>query len=147
MGGMGGGMGMGMMNIAPEKVAQFRVATVCLEHGKREPRSAMPYEIKPIEVASSKPEVKELLTTFGKRQLNQRATQAAAWHLASGLSWEQLATKQAEQLGGFSEPYFHPAELQAAMQIATVVTAQVEERSKSSTSQSASLAAPATKSE
>ena len=79
MGGMGGGMGMGgmgggmgMMNIPAEKVAQFKVATVCLEHGKREPRSSVHYEIKPIDSFTTKPEIKELLTVFGKQHLNQR---------------------------------------------------------------------------
>ena len=33
MGGMGGGSG--MFNVAPEKVGQLKVTTICLEHGKR----------------------------------------------------------------------------------------------------------------
>ena len=43
MGMGGGGMGMGgMMNIAPEKVGQLKVPTVCLDHGKGEPRGPSP---------------------------------------------------------------------------------------------------------
>ena len=48
-GGMGGGGGGGFFNIPAEKVGQFKVQTVCLEHGKKDPRPAIPYEIKPIE--------------------------------------------------------------------------------------------------
>jgi hypothetical protein len=126
MGGMGGGMGMGMMNIPAEKVGQFKVATVCLEHGKREPRSSVPYEIRPIESFSTKPEIKELLTAMGKQHLNQRATQAAAWHLASGLTWEELINKRIEHLNGTSEAWFSPLEVQAAIEISqySVVQAQ-----------------------
>ena len=126
MGGMGGGMG-GMMNIPPEKIAQFKVPTVCLEHGKKEPKPNIPYEIKKIEVVTSKPEVRELLTALGKKHLNQRAAQAAAWHLANEMSWEQLANKQIEHLDGSNELYFHPQEIAAGMQIASGAVAQAAE--------------------
>jgi hypothetical protein len=141
MGGMGmggGGMGMGMMNIAPEKVAQFKVPCVCLEHGKKEPRSSVPYEIKPIEALTTKPEVKQLLIAFGKRQLNQSATQAAAWHLANGMSWDALASKQREHLGGSSEPWFNPLEIQTAMQISQYAAAQAQAEARQSPGDSAS---------
>jgi hypothetical protein len=147
MGGMGGGMGMGgmgggmgMMNIPAEKVAQFKVATVCLEHGKREPRSSTPYQIKPIEAVSTKPEIKELLSAFGKRHLNQRATQAAAWHLANDMTWEQLLNKQIEHLNGTSEPWFSPAEIQAGMEISQYSVVQAQHNAKSSPAQTSSAA-------
>ena len=50
--------------------------------------------------------------------MNQRVAQAAAWHLANGLSWEELANKQIEHLVGGSEPWFSPDEIRSAMQIA-----------------------------
>ncbi|HTM54389.1 MAG TPA: hypothetical protein VL175_10185 [Pirellulales bacterium] len=126
MGGMGGGMG--MMNIAPEKVQQFKVPTVCLEHGKPEPRPHTPYEIKPIEEYTSNTEVKELLTLFGKNGLSQRATQAAAWHLANNMSWEDLANKRIEHLDGSSEIWFSPQELSAGTQIAQLAVANSQEK-------------------
>ena len=88
-GGMGGGgMGGGMFNVAPEQVGQFKVATVCLEHGKKVPRPKIPYEIAPLDRVTTEPGVKELLMAFGSGRINQRVTQAAAWHLANGLSRE-----------------------------------------------------------
>jgi len=42
MPGMGMGMGGGMWNIPPEKIAQLKVPVVCLEHGKPDPRPAVP---------------------------------------------------------------------------------------------------------
>ncbi|MCS5605812.1 MAG: hypothetical protein NZ936_09510, partial [Alphaproteobacteria bacterium] len=55
--GMGGGGGMGMggggmggfQNIEPGRVRKLRVATVCLEHGKKEPNPRVKYDIIPIE--------------------------------------------------------------------------------------------------
>src|SRR5260221_1710305 len=97
-GGGGAGGGGGLFNIAAERVVKFNVATVCLEHGKKEPRAGIPYEIRPIESVTSNPEVIELLSEFGNKRLSQRATQAAAWHMANGLSWDQLANKSNDHL-------------------------------------------------
>jgi hypothetical protein len=119
MGGMGmGGMGMGMMNIPPEQVRQLKVQTVCLEHGKKEPRPNIPYEMRPIESFTNNRGVHELLKLFGAGEINQRVAQAAAWHLANDMSWEQLASKRVHHLLGEDEPWFSPAEIQAAMQLA-----------------------------
>jgi hypothetical protein len=127
--GMGGGMGgMGFGNIPPEKVAKFKVPTVCLDHGKAEPRAAIPYTIKPIESYSSKPGVRELCVMLGSGQVSQRAAQAAAWHLNNGMSWEELAAKRIRHLNGESRPYFTPAEIQAGMQIATSAIRAAKEK-------------------
>ena len=119
MGGGGGGMGMGMMNVAPEKVGQIKVNTVCLEHGKAEPRAAIPYEIKPIESFTQKPGVKELCQMLGTGKIDQRAAQAAAWHLSNGMSWQELAAKVGvKHINGTTTPYFTPQELQTAVALA-----------------------------
>ncbi len=130
-GGMGGMMG-GMFNVPPEKVGKFKVPTVCLDHGKAEPRPAVPYVIKPIESYSTKTGVRELCQMLGNGQVNQHAAQAAAWHLNNGMSWEQLAAKRVRHLNGQSRPYFNPAEIQTGMQLATsaVRAAKEQEREK-----------------
>ncbi len=116
MGGMGmGGMGMGMFNVAPEKVGQIKVNTVCLEHGKAEPRAAIPYEIKPIESFTRKAGVKELCQMLGSGQINQRAAQAAAWNLNNGMSWQELAAKHYKYANGMTKPYFSAQELRVAV--------------------------------
>jgi hypothetical protein len=122
--GMGGGMGGGFMSVPPEKLRQFKVATVCLEHGKPNPRAQIPYAIKPLSEVTSSPEVKELLTAFGKGNLDQRATQAAAWHLANDLSWEELAAKRIDHLVGPDEPWFSPQEIRAGSEIANFAKEQ-----------------------
>jgi hypothetical protein len=116
-GGMGGGgMGGGMFNVAPEKVAEVKVACVCLEHGKAEPRSTANYELRPIEKVTTKAGVRELCGTLG--QVPQRVVQAAAWHLSSGMTWQQLIDKRIERADGSSYPYFDPAEINMAMALA-----------------------------
>ena len=74
MGGMSGGMGGGMMgggfmNVKPEKVEKFKLTTVCLEHGKSEPRAAIPYKIVPIEQFTAKPEVHQLCKMLGHNKM------------------------------------------------------------------------------
>ena len=105
-----------MFNVPPEKVGQFKVTTVCLEHGKREPRAAIPYEIKPLDSFTTKPGVRELCQLLGNGQINQRAAQAAAWHLNNGMSWQELAAKRLRYANGTSKPYFRPQEIRGAMQ-------------------------------
>ncbi len=135
MGGMGGGMGgmgggMGMFNVPPEQVGQLKVATVCLEHGKGEPRAAIHYEIKPLEGVTTKPGVRELCEMLAHGRINQRAAQAAAWHLNNGMTWQELATKRLRFANGSSQSYFSPQEIQGGMKIAAAATQLAEERQK-----------------
>ena len=134
MGGRGMGGGMGMFNVPPEKVGQLKVTTVCLEHGKREPRAAVPYEIKPLESLTAKPGVRELCVLLGSGQIDQRAAQAAAWHLNNGMSWQELAAKQLRFANGTSRPYFSPQEIRTGMNIAMTAVKIANERQKPATS-------------
>jgi hypothetical protein len=127
-GGGGGGMGGGMFNVAPEKVGQFRVPTVCLEHGKGEPNAQIPYEIRPLESVANKPAVAELCRMLGTGQLNQRAAQAAAWFLNNDMSWQELSAKRLRHANGTSEPYFSPMEIQTGMKVAAAVVKITEEK-------------------
>lgn len=127
VGGGGGGMGFGgpggvgagggFFNVPAERVGKLNVPLVCLEHGKKEPRPAIPYKIVPIEQFSSDPVLRELLVAFGKGNADQRAAQAAAWHLTDGLSWDELARKKIERLAGPDEPYFTRRQLDSAAQL------------------------------
>jgi hypothetical protein len=128
MGGMGGGGGMGMFNIAPEKVGQLKATTVCLDHGLREPRPNVPYQIKPIESATSKPAVQMLCKLVGQGALSQRAAQVAAWHLNNNMSLEQLAAKRLHYANGTSAPYFSAQELQAGMAAISLSTRLAEQQ-------------------
>jgi len=134
MGGWGGGMGMGgmggmgFMNVPPEKVGKLKVTTVCLEHGKREPRAAMKYEIKPIEQFTDRKEVQELCRMLGRGMMPQRVAQVAAWHLANDMSWQELASKQLRFANGIRTPYFSSREIRAGMQVAAMATQLAKQR-------------------
>jgi hypothetical protein len=137
-GGMGGG-GMGMFNLPPEKTGQMKIPTVCLEHGKKDPTSAVPYEIRPLDSFTQKEGVKELMQMFGSGKLNQRAVQAAAWNLNNDLPWPELASKQVKYPNGMVQgPYFKPQEIQAARQLAATAqkTAQENKEKEKTTSPS-----------
>lgn len=126
-GGFGGGGG-GFFNIPPEQVRKVKVAAVCLEHGKREPRAAVPYEITPLAQVTKDQHVPELLKALAADQCSQRIAQAAAWHYANGMSWDELAAKQRKHLNAPSEPYFSRAELQAALQLAQAAEQAVRKK-------------------
>jgi len=126
--GMGGMMGGGFMNVKPEAVGDVKVPIVCLEHGKKDPRPHVPYAIKPIAEFTDKAEVHELCRLIGTGRLDQRAAQAAAWHFTNGMSWQELAAKQLRYANGTTSPYFSPAEIRSAMDIASTAIRMAKER-------------------
>jgi hypothetical protein len=140
-GGMMGGMGGGMMNVPAEnledgisitvaagKMATYKVATVCLEHGKRDPRPAVPYQIRPLETVMTKPGVAELLTLLGYGRIDQRGAQAAAWHLANDMSWEQLSQKRVQTVLGDGGPYFTPDQIVIGVDVAQIAVTAAANR-------------------
>ena len=133
MGGMGMGMGGGGMggfqNIEPGKVRKFKVTTVCLEHGKKEPNPRVKYDIIPIESFTKKPEVIELCRMLGSGQLNQSAAQAAAWHFTDDLTWIELVNKiGARHLNGTVDRFFHPNTVRLGMRYAQVAAQRAKLR-------------------
>lgn len=117
-GGQGGAGGGGFFNVPPEKLVQLKAPLVCLEHGKKEPNSAITYILKKVEEVASKPGVRELLELLGSGRLEQAAAQAAAWHLNNGMSWDELAAKAIERADGTRERYFDPRVLATAQMAA-----------------------------
>jgi hypothetical protein len=93
-GGLGGGGaaggGGGFFSIPPEKVVRLPFNSVCLEHGKPTPRPRMDYVIRPVDEFSQDPLLRELLVMISTGRVSQKAGQAAAWHLSSGKSWQEL---------------------------------------------------------
>lgn len=122
-GGGGAGGGGGFFNVGPEKVQKLPIVAVCLEHGKKDPNPRVAYDIRPIESVISDPETIEMVKMLGRGELDQRSAQAAAWHLANGMSWSELAQKiGAKHLNGTTEPYFTTAQLETAVAIVREAT-------------------------
>jgi len=119
------------MNILPEKTNKLKVNTVCLDHGKEDPNPRVKYEIKPIESYTTNPEVVEVCKMLARGEINQNLAQAASWHLANGLSWEELASKNRVELKrtGYTEKWFTPRELTFAQRIVNEAQQRAEKYS------------------
>lgn len=107
-GGLGGGGqaggGGGFFSIPPEKVVRIAVTSVCLEHGKPEPSARMEYHVFPVEHVSKDPVLKELLNLVASGRINRNVAQAAAWHIANGKSWRELAAMKFNRAGNLPDP-------------------------------------------
>lgn len=133
MNGMGGGnmggAGGGAFSIPAERSRVFRVPTVCLEYGKHEPTSRMPYKLGRADSFSSDPKLAMVLESLGRGELSQKVAQAAAWHISSGVTWEKLAAEKIDHAGGVpDEPYFSQAELVAAHRVVEIATGETLRR-------------------
>jgi hypothetical protein len=131
MGGMGGGMGGGMFNVGPEKVAKLKFVGVCLEHGKLDPNPRVPYEMRPIESYVSKKDVIEIGKMLRRGEISQSSAQAAVWHLNNDMSWQELANKIGKKhLNGSVEPYFSQLTLELALRSTREAAARAEAAAK-----------------
>jgi hypothetical protein len=119
IGGPGGGPAgpPGFFSVPAGKTIKVKVPCVCLEHGKADPKPRIPYKIVPLESVTSEPRVAGVLASLGDGKYSQRVAQAAAWHLANGMTWEELDGKRIKHITGRQERWFHPAEIQAAVRL------------------------------
>lgn len=109
----------GMFRVPAGRTGKVRAQTVCLEHGKPEPNSRMRYRLVPIEEFHGDPRIARICHLLASRQITQNVAQAAAWHIANDLSWEELAAKErsrSKYTG--SQKFFTSSELREAMRVA-----------------------------
>jgi hypothetical protein len=129
-GGQGGGGG-GFFNVEPEKAAKVKVACVCLEHGKKEPNPSVKYKLVPLAKVTSDPKIAELCKMLARGEVDQTSAQVAAWHLANGMSFEQLAAKTIRRANGQITSYFSGGNIEAGMKIAYAAAMRAEQQKKS----------------
>ena len=103
--------------IAPEKVAQLRLPTVCLDYGHPDPRPAMKYQLVPIATVSDSRELELLCQRLGFNPASQRIEQAVAWHYCDGKSWEDLRKIIVRRLGRPDQTFFARNEIEKAQQL------------------------------
>ncbi len=102
------------------------------EYGKPEPNPRLPYRLVALGSFSSDPQLAFVMKAFGRGEVSQKVAQAVAWHLASGLSWQQLAAEMIDRAGGYpDEPYFAAAELIAAHKMVQLAAERVGPKSVS----------------
>jgi hypothetical protein len=117
-------LGQNFFNVPAEQTRKLKVRCVCLEHGKPEPRAAVPYQLVPLDSLHSDPSLAQMLRELGRQpDMDQMAAQAAAWYLTGDLDWTQLAEKSVRRANGARKAYFSEAELDAARQIVAAAEA------------------------
>jgi hypothetical protein len=100
---------------------------VCLDHGKKDPSSSVPYTLMPAEQHVDRPEVIVLLKALGRGELHQHAAQAAVWHLNNDLTWRELEAKLQGTVRNLNRPpYFTRHELQLALTYANEAVRRAE---------------------
>lgn len=100
-------------SIPPEKTVQLAFNSVCLNYGLREPHAGMKYKLAKAEAVTSDPALLQLLEDYSPRT-NRAVQQAAAWHLANGLTWDQIGQLAEQKLAGDPILMFTPQQVQAA---------------------------------
>lgn len=138
-GGAGNGIGAGggFFSIPPEKTLRVHYVSVCLEHGKLEPIPRANYAVVPVERYTDDPVLREIVQMVGSGRLDQHSAQAAAWHVANHMSWEQLAAKSSSPVPVAGREYFSSDNLKEARQIVAAAEIQAQKLP-------AAIAAPAT---
>ena len=107
--------------VAPGKTIAVRSLTVCLDYGLREPTTRMPYRLVAIDTVSEDPRLALVLGGLASGQITQKVAQAAAWHVSSGRTWEQLTAEVIDRAGGDPDvPVFSAAELVAAKRVVEI---------------------------
>lgn len=125
-GGAGNGIGSGFFSIPPEKTLRVHYVSVCLEHGKLEPIPRANYAVIPVERYTDDPVLREIVQMVGSGRLDQHSAQAAAWHVASHMSWEQLAAKSSSPVPVAGREYFSSDNLKEARQIVAAAEVQAQ---------------------
>ena len=118
-----------MFRVEADKPRKMPVATLCLEHGKLDPTPRMKYKVVPLEVVNADPQVAEVCKMLGHGKVSQNAAQAAAWHVANGLSWQELMSKPRviSRYTGI-EMFFSQFEVQAAIRMVALAKSEVGEK-------------------
>jgi len=127
-GGLPNQVGNNFFSVPAEKVISLPFQSVCLEHGKQEPNSSSKYTLIPVPKVSTDPVLYQLLAAVGTGKVDAQAAQAAAWHLANKMSFEQLAEKTNAPLPGLpGAPYFTREQLQTAKDLIEQATEKAAE--------------------
>jgi hypothetical protein len=105
----------GFFSVPSHKTVRVPLKTVCLAHGKSEPRPRMKYRLVKLEDYTNDPALQETLKLVATSDSDLASVQAAVWHFTDKMSWKELREKQIDQLGGLGAvPYFTDKQIEAA---------------------------------
>lgn len=117
-----GGVGPGIFSVPAGKVVKVKLTSVCLEYGKPEPSARNEYVVKPIETLCNKPEVVSILRSLSTGEVSQEVAQLAAWNVANGTSFVQIAALKSKL--GLQQPIYSQSAIAAAAELVAAVSAQ-----------------------
>jgi hypothetical protein len=119
----------GFFSIPPEKTVQIALSSVCLNYGRREPNAALKYRLVKAETVTTDPVLLQLLEDYSPRT-NREFQQAAAWHLANGLTWERISQLTDQKVPGIPTPLFSAGQIQGARELVDQVKKNAANRPK-----------------
>lgn len=119
-----------VFNIAPEQVRTIDLPCFCLEYGKPNPRAAIKYELVPLQQANDDPRLPGLLAAYARGEIERDAAQAAVWHAANGMSWDELAGISQSIAINADQPLFNSVELRNAKALVDAVAKRTAEVTK-----------------
>lgn len=114
----GSGYGTGFFSVPPGETVQIPMNSVCLEHGKPAPMPRMTYVLRRVEDKYDDDALQRLLENYDPQKTDRKVMQAAAWHLAGGMSWNTLAAKRVRRIGQRPQRYVTRRQWQAARALA-----------------------------
>jgi hypothetical protein len=107
--------GNGFFSVPPKATVQVKLQTVCLDHGKPDPRPKMRYVLLRFQDYSKDKKLQHLIESFDPQKTDREAVQAAAWHLSNGMTWKALMAKK--RLNGIrAVPYFTRQQIDQALE-------------------------------
>ena len=124
-------------SIPPQTRVRLDFHSVCLNYGLKTPSQRQRYSLLETEKYTNDENLQELLALVGSGQIDPDVSQAVAWHLTDGLSYEQLASLKQYQLGGYETSIFKAEDLQLAVKLFDYVKVQLAERKKAEKHESA----------
>lgn len=104
----------GFFSIPAGKTLRLPYTSVCLNHGLKEPTARTTVQLVPVEEFTADPVLRELIQRVGSGDQSQRTLQAAVWHVASGLSWQDLAMKGNGPVPVPGNRYFSRSQMETA---------------------------------
>lgn len=93
----GAGQARGFMRIPPGKTLRRSATTVCLNHGKPDPRPALEYRVVRLDQTVADPVLIEICAHVGSSALDWASGQAAAWHRTDSIDWKTLKAMPAHR--------------------------------------------------
>ncbi|MCA9054129.1 MAG: hypothetical protein KDA75_09850 [Planctomycetaceae bacterium] len=112
-------------SVPPERTARIEYASVCLEHGAVSPRRGNVYRLVRVEEFTTDPRLAALLTKVARREGKASALQAAAWHLANDMNWDDLQALQFRHVNAPDSPWFAESTLRSARSIVKLIDADL----------------------